>query len=410
MGRKTVAYEKINSIKRREEKRREEKRREEKRRGYHFKSLVLIYCMTCFISLQAQLYADPPIMNGLPDVGIGKLIPEGRLHIDRTNCYLAIVNETSPPPTIAKKHIVLETTKSFDCTFVFNNGGVPAPVNQKWIINGNEDAGLEIETSHDNINYVDLALFNELHTYLHAQSFSFGTLLELSSDKSTFNSNNNRFVGTKHLFPSGDIKFYDEVTINGNMVRTASQNNSLEWYTSGWGADYGHKIYNKDPGNHTELVIAAQHGSGVWKDAINISSDGKVGIGGVTGADFDNNSESLIVRGSIAVLDANGKQFKLESNGNLHAREILLDLVPIPDYVFKQNYPLMSLDSLQEFINTQHHLPGIKSEKEYAKEGNMKLGELNMKLLEKVEEQTLYILYMNRKIAELENKIEHLKK
>ena len=370
----------------------------------------MFYSFFCIGSLQAQLYADPPTQNGLPDVGIGKSIPEGRLHIDRTNCYLAIVYENSPPPTIAKKHIVLETTTSYDCGLVINNGGVPTPVNQKWIINGNEPVGLELQTSHDGINYIDLALFNEVHTYLHAQNFSFGNFLEINNSNSNFNSTTNKFSGTKHLFPTGGIKFYDEVDNNGNFIRMPSQNNSLEWYTSGWGADYGHKIYNKDPGNHTELVIAAQHGSGVWKDAINISSDGKVGIGGVTGADFDNNSESLIVRGIIAVLDANGKQFKLESNGNLHAREILLDLVPIPDYVFKQNYPLMSLDSLQEFINTQHHLPGIKSEKEYAKEGNMKLGELNMKLLEKVEEQTLYILYMNRKIAELENKIEHLKK
>ena len=414
MGRKTSAYEKINSIKRREEKRREEKRREEKRRGYHFKSLVLIYCMTCFISLQAQLYADPPIMNGLPDVGIGKLIPEGRLHIDRTNCYLAIVNETSPPPTIAKKHIVLETTKSFDCTFVFNNGGVPAPVNQKWIINGNEDAGLEIETSHDNINYVDLALFNELHTYLHAQSFSFGTLLELSSDKSTFNSNNNRFVGTKHLFPSGDIKFYDEVTINGNMVRTASQNNSLEWYTSGWGADYGHKIYNKDPGNHTELVIAAQHGSGVWKDAINISSDGKVGIGGVTGADFDNSSESLVVKGNARF---ENKVFienrlitkRIDVDGKIFAREVEITVNPFPDYVFKKSYKLKTIDELKNFISENGHLPNIPKASDNV-ESRVNIGELIRLQLEKIEELSLYVIKLHEDIQLLEVKLNNQNK
>ena len=267
-------------------------------------------------------------MNGLPDVGIGKSIPEGRLHIDRTNCYLAIVYENSPPPTIAKKHIVLETTRSFDCTLVFNNGGVPAPVNQKWIINGNEGVGLELQTSHDGINYIDLALFNEIHTYLHAQEFSFGNLMEMSEYQTNFKSQYNIF-------------------------------------------------------------------------------DGKVGIGGVTSNDFTSGDESLIVKGSIVVIDPsnNSKQFKLESNGYLHAREILVDMVPIPDYVFKADYNLMPLDSLQKFVEQEQHLPGIKSEIEYEADGKIKLRELSLKLLEKIEELTLYILNQEKKIKEIESKI-----
>jgi hypothetical protein len=94
---------------------------------------------------------------------------------------------------------------------------------------------------------------------------------------------------------------------------------------------------------------------------------------------------------------------KAITDGLIHAREIEVDLVLIPDYVFADNYELMPLTELQKFIDLNHHLPNIKSAAEYEAHGSIPLKELNIKLLEKVEELTLYTL-------EQQTEIENLKK
>lgn len=291
--------------------------------------LLLVSAATIFetYTVNAQLYADPPLPTGLMDVGIGKATPEGRLHINRLNCRQLFYDPNFPSAVIDKKHIVLESTTDFNCGLIENQFNTP-PLSQKWTINGENNLGLQVNTTYDGQTFIDLALFNEVHTFLYAQEFSFGNILDMTPFQSNFRSQ-----------------------------------------------------YN--------LI------------------DGKVGIGGVTSTDFNSGNESLIVKGSIVIIDPsnNSKQFKLESNGFLHAREILVDMDNIPDYVFKEDYKLMPLDSLQKFIEKEHHLPGIKSEKEYEAEGNIKLRELNLKLLEKIEEQTLYIFELNKKLESLERLI-----
>lgn len=78
------------------------------------------------------------------------------------------------------------------------------------------------------------------------------------------------------------------------------------------------------------------------------------------------------------------------------------------DHVFNKNYPLMPLEHVEDFIQTNGHLPGIPSAGEMVKEGN-DLGKTDAKLLEKIEELTLYIIQlkkeMGEKISALEKKI-----
>jgi hypothetical protein len=114
------------------------------------------------------------------------------------------------------------------------------------------------------------------------------------------------------------------------------------------------------------------------------------------------NGDILIQNGRLLLSDGNN-QIELKSDGLIHAREIEVDLVLIPDYVFADNYELMPLTELQKFIDSNHHLPNIKSAEEYEAHGSIPLKELNIKLLEKVEELTLYTL-------EQQTEIENLKK
>ena len=96
---------------------------------------------------------------------------------------------------------------------------------------------------------------------------------------------------------------------------------------------------------------------------------------------------------------------KLTVKGNIHAEEVKVDLsVPGPDYVFKEGYDLKSLEEVQNHINEHGHLPNIPSAKEMELNG-VQLGEMNMKLLEKIEELTLYTLEQERRIEQLEKEV-----
>ncbi|SFC66652.1 hypothetical protein SAMN04487891_1204 [Flagellimonas taeanensis] len=100
---------------------------------------------------------------------------------------------------------------------------------------------------------------------------------------------------------------------------------------------------------------------------------------------------------------------KLTVKGKIHAEEVKVDLsVPGPDYVFKDGYDLKSLEEVQSYIKEHGHLPNIPSAKEMEANG-IQLGEMNMKLLEKIEELTLHLIALreeNKKIQLLEDRLD----
>jgi len=97
-------------------------------------------------------------------------------------------------------------------------------------------------------------------------------------------------------------------------------------------------------------------------------------------------------------------EYKLDVCGTLRASEIIVDLLgQCPDYVFESDYSLMSIEELQEFIRMNKHLPEIPSAKQVEQDG-INLAEMNMLLLKKIEELTLYIFDLNERINDLENK------
>jgi len=79
-----------------------------------------------------------------------------------------------------------------------------------------------------------------------------------------------------------------------------------------------------------------------------------------------------------------------------------------PDYVFDANYELTPLNTLETQIENAGHLPGVPSAKEVEEDG-FNLGEMDAILLEKVEELTLYLIEMNKKVEKLESENECLK-
>lgn len=75
-----------------------------------------------------------------------------------------------------------------------------------------------------------------------------------------------------------------------------------------------------------------------------------------------------------------------------------------PDYVFNDDYVLMSMDELKQFIISNKHLPDIPKEDQLKREG-LDLGEMNTLLVKKLEELTLYLINQNDRIKYLEEKL-----
>ncbi len=117
------------------------------------------------------------------------------------------------------------------------------------------------------------------------------------------------------------------------------------------------------------------------------------------------NTKDLFVNGVFRVTNGSTtNEFSVDNTGKVRAREILVDENTIPDYVFKEDYKLMTLKDLEQFVSKNHHLPNVKSEIEFQQAGGVDLGEMNLKLLEKVEELTLYVIDLQKQIIELKNK------
>lgn len=98
-------------------------------------------------------------------------------------------------------------------------------------------------------------------------------------------------------------------------------------------------------------------------------------------------------------------QAKLAVNGDILAKSIRVNTSSTywPDYVFGEDYNLMSLRVLETYITQHRHLPGVPSASEVETKGEVDLSEMNAILLEKVEELTRYIIDLQKQIDELRN-------
>lgn len=96
---------------------------------------------------------------------------------------------------------------------------------------------------------------------------------------------------------------------------------------------------------------------------------------------------------------------ELAVNGIVHSQEVKVDMDGWPDFVFAKDYNLRNLKDVENYINENQHLPEIPSENEVAKNG-IELGDMNAKLLQKIEELTLYLIEQNKKIESLEKRVE----
>jgi len=135
----------------------------------------------------------------------------------------------------------------------------------------------------------------------------------------------------------------------------------------------------------SDLIFATSAGGDDAIEGMRLDKNGNLGIGTTTP------TEKLSVKGKIL------------------AQEIKVEMTGWADFVFAKDYKLPSLSEIANHIKEKGHLPGIPSAAEVQANG-VELGEMNKKLLQKIEELTLHLIEQNGKIEKLEGEMKELKK
>lgn len=164
-------------------------------------------------------------------------------------------------------------------------------------------------------------------------------------------------------------------------------------------------IFGINSNNFTRhLHMVANLGKGAYN---NISQNGDYGLfytdGAGTSNDGSNNNGALVIApwntqsaGGLR-MDQSGN---LEVRGDIKATKITVNTRWWPDFVFNNNYSLMPLDSLDAYIKTNGHLPGIPSQDSVIASGQ-DIGEIQKLQQQKIEELTLYIIEQQRLLNQL---------
>ncbi|WP_024771244.1 hypothetical protein [Aquimarina macrocephali] len=162
------------------------------------------------------------------------------------------------------------------------------------------------------------------------------------------------------------------------------------------------KLHIKDPEGGAAFNI--ERGGKIWNFSIQHTGNNLF----LNNSDTPNTFFTFTKDGKFGI-GTTSPDTELAVNGKIHAKEVKVDLTGWPDYVFENDYSLPSLQEVENHIVKKGHLPNIPSASEVEKNG-IQLGEMNAKLLQKIEELTLYMIAQNKKTEQLQKEIELLKK
>jgi hypothetical protein len=121
---------------------------------------------------------------------------------------------------------------------------------------------------------------------------------------------------------------------------------------------------------------------------------------------FTIQSSIISLAGNVGIGTANPGTYALAVNGSIRAKEVIVES-GWSDFVFESNYKLRSLDELEKYIKTNKHLPDVPSEAEVKAKG-VSIGDMQSKLLQKVEELTLYMIELKKENQELQKRVNAL--
>ncbi|MCP4656029.1 MAG: hypothetical protein GY856_11495 [bacterium] len=175
------------------------------------------------------------------------------------------------------------------------------------------------------------------------------------------------------------------------------------------------------PSSSLSIRSTGYVGVGTWDpdDMLHVEAGGSVLPGiRIVNTDVDTDGWSFRVVDAdefrISKQSVSGPELKIDASGNvtikgtLTVRDGEADEETYPDYVFEPGYPLMPMAELRAFVEENRHLPKIPPAAELARNG-LNMTEMQLKLLEKVEELTLYTLALQETVQAQQEVIEELR-
>ena len=116
--------------------------------------------------------------------------------------------------------------------------------------------------------------------------------------------------------------------------------------------------------------------------------------------DWSVSKDVLTIRNGNVGINDTSPDNALDVKGTIRAQEIIVDAY-WADFVFDDDYDLMPLEEVDAYIEKNGHLPEIPDEKNVSKNG-VAVGEIQSRLLQKIEELTLHLIEQNKRIKKLE--------
>ncbi|MRG44436.1 hypothetical protein GFS24_04895 [Chitinophaga sp. SYP-B3965] len=163
---------------------------------------------------------------------------------------------------------------------------------------------------------------------------------------------------------------------------------------------------------HTGIKMVGYYGYGGMKFYTGVGAQGvPTGLAFSIG-DGDNHvrvAHSLLVSESIGIGTSNTGAYALAVEGTIGARKVRVTQAAWADYVFEPAYKFPSIAEVERYVKQHKHLPGIPSEKDVTENG-IDVGEMNKMLLQKIEEQMLYIIELNKKVDSLTIQVKEITK
>ena len=286
-------------------------------------------------------------------------------------------------------------------------GQVTSPQAKLHIKSDNyEDAGLILEPTDKKNQIAFIKLFDENH----------GITVDNTSDMKINSGEGSMYFSGDHYCLGKD---------NENKTRLYTKGNPSLYYNSARSGvhdirDGEGPSYAVDFSNDALRLRTAKYQQNTsghisnWRDALLITTDGKIGIGSSSTFIENNEDQTFVVNspqkmnlqsgaitltGKVGINTLNDvSDYALAVDGGVITTKVFIKEVnQWPDHVFSEDHQLLGLDELKHYVNENRHLPGIPSEQEILKNG-YDIHHMQYLMLEKIEEMTQYILMLQEEI------------
>lgn len=202
--------------------------------------------------------------------------------------------------------------------------------------------------------------------------------------------NGNVGIGTNT--PAAKLDIFGNNATTTNLILSADYSDRYRW-----------RMKTVDRGSTIDMDFTASDYNDAEQTILTLTHPGS------TRPEFKLINNTIVANdGNVGIGTANTSAAKLTVAGDINSREVRVNITAGSDFVFENSYDLKSLIDVEQFIKANKHLPEIASAEEMKTNG-LQLGEMNIKLLQKVEELTLYMIEFRKEMDLMKAENEALK-